>query len=571
MFDSIEKKPERPWPNPYLEVAAIVGHTTTTTSRIWFRTGQPGSFCVLIFIDSQAAERNVLRPLKQEGVCLSDLPPAVEIDQLTEANFAILDFSSSKETDNTSVVDLVGLTPITRYKYILWSHDENRPILGHQRSIGFRTLPDELMPTSFAFFSCHMPYQTTLFGRTKQVNEEMWDYLKEMLTRHNDKSLRFIIAGGDQVYADGVKTLDIWKYLNKVMRRENNQLLPDDKSMVTMYRDIYRGYWGIPALREVFSHFPSYMIWDDHEIGDGWGSFRFSKNKPKRDELHKLLPDLSEKDLSYTDGIELLERMFKAASQVYREYQHCHNPDMTKATPEYPANSYDYHFAFPAGAVYVLDGRGYRDFNRKSDKILGSEQHERFNTWIDTQDPKDTPFLFITSAVPMLHLSHLVVDQGEGIIANAAKITDDLRDSWEHKAHLKENRKMLKALFRAAKKGHRVCILSGDVHVAAVFRIVDPDSGCQIYQLTSSAITYNLPRPLGWALGAAVPDDGVTRDGYEFKRLARYTDSNFSLVAVDPIKDTVDFQLYGEQITKNPIDGETKPNSHSIAKIELTF
>ena len=114
-------------------------------------------------------------------------------------------------------------------------------------------------------------------------------------------------------------------------------------------------------------------------------------------------------------------------------------------------------------------------------------------------------------------------------------------------------------------------MLSGDVHVAAAFRLSDPDSQAIIYQLTSSAITYNQSRALGWALGKAVPDDGKTRDGYEFKRLARYTDSNFSLIRVDPEKDLVDFQLYGEQVTHDPENEAAHYNSHSIAKIELSF
>lgn len=173
--------------------------------------------------------------------------------------------------------------------------------------------------------------------------------------------------------------------------------------------------------------------------------------------------------------------------------------------------------------------------------------------------------------VSLAHLSHLLVDQGEGMIADLANLTDDLRNGWEHKAHRVENRTLLKLLFKAAKRGHQVCVLSGDVHVAAPFRLTDPASGKRIYQLTSSAITYNLPRALGWALGKAVPDTGVTRDGYTFVRLARYTDSNFSPVRVEPERDQVDFQLYGEQVTQNPVNGEIRQNSHAIAKIELTF
>lgn len=569
MKNSFVNKPERPWPNPYLEIAAIVGHTTTQSSRLWFRTHTPGHYQVLVFALGEIAQEEIDRVLAAPNPTIDQL---LALRTVSADHYAVqaYPFTTDIDTDTTAVVDVTHLKADTRYRYLLWHNDRQQPALGHQRPLEFRTFSAAAEPISFGFFSCHMPYKTTLFGRTRVVNEEMWDYFREMLSRHNQQALRFVLAGGDQVYSDGVETLSIWNFLKKVMRREGDRLLPEMDEMITWYRDIYRGYWGFPALREVFSSFPTYMIWDDHEIADGWGSFRFAKGKP-RDELDEILPNRRDSDLSYDDRLALVQRMVRAATHVYREYQHSHNPEMQTADANFPANAFDYHIRFPKGALYVLDGRGQRDFNRGSLKILGREQLERFKTWLNGLDPSETPFVFVTSAVPLVHLSHILVDQGEGIIADAANLTDDLRDGWEHKAHRVENRTLLKLLFKAAEKGHRVCVLSGDVHVAAAFRLTDPDSGKVVYQLTSSAITYNLPRALGWALGRSVPDTGVTRDGYRFERLARYTDSNFSLIRVDPEKDSVDFQLYGEQVTQNPVNGETQQNSHAIAKIELTF
>ena len=42
-------KNERPWPNRRLKKGAIVGHTTTTTSRLWFRTGEHGNYALYIY------------------------------------------------------------------------------------------------------------------------------------------------------------------------------------------------------------------------------------------------------------------------------------------------------------------------------------------------------------------------------------------------------------------------------------------------------------------------------------------------------------------------------------------
>lgn len=568
MKDSFINKPERPWPNPYLEIAAIVGHTTASTTRLWFRTHLPGAYRVAVF-DLAEIDGQDLEALLQGETTFAQLK-GLHARSPDQYAVQVYDLNTGKESDTTGVVDVGNLKADSRYRYLLWSEAHNQVVLGHQRPLTFKTQSAAVAPISFGLFSCHMPYKTTFFDRTKVVNDHMWDYLGQMLKRHNDKDLRFILAGGDQVYSDGVDTLSIWNFLKKVMRRDGDKLLPEVDEMVTWYRDIYRGYWGFPELREVYSSFPTYMIWDDHEIGDGWGSYKLRPGK-RGDEIDKILPNRSDSDLSAEERLELAQRMFQAATQVYREYQHSHNPDMSSVDARFPAEAFDYHFSFPSGAMYVLDGRGQRDFNRRSYKILGKEQFERFSDWLDELDPVETPFVFVASAVPMIHLSHLVVDSGEGVIADMLGVTDDLRDGWEHKAHRTENSRLLKALFKAARKGHRVCILSGDVHVAAVFRLTDTESDNVIYQLTSSAITYNQSRALGWGLGWAVPDDGETHDGYRFKRLARYTDSNFSLVRVDPAQDSVDFQLYGEQVNQSPDGGDVEPNSHSIAKIELRF
>ncbi len=72
-----------------------------------------------------------------------------------------------------------------------------------------------------------MPYEVNgLFAqRTQTTNLNMWDFLYSALTRHQDE-VDLVIAGGDQCYSDGVRTLDIWKHLNRTMRRQGGQLLP---------------------------------------------------------------------------------------------------------------------------------------------------------------------------------------------------------------------------------------------------------------------------------------------------------------------------------------------------------
>lgn len=560
--DSFVFKTDRPWPNPPLTVAAIVGHATPTTARLWLRTGRTGQFTLLLYPQQEIADADARASLRQglgrAPLSLDDA--SARVPGARQVDFAI----ENHDSDTTTVLDLEGLAPDTRYGYLLHFRDEERVLLGHNRLRGFRTPPsyEERRPFQFALFSCHMPYRKSgLFGKRTEVrNLEMWDYLGASLRRHAGQ-VDLVVAGGDQCYTDGVPTLDIWRFLNRRMRKEGEDLLPDEASMLSWFRDIYCGYWGFPSVQEVFDSFPTYMIWDDHEIGDGWGSHYLDGNG---DGVRKMLPALEEKGLTPAEGREFAERMFRAATRAYQEYEHSHNPPTEEGV-------LDYAFRRGGCAYYVLDGRGRRDIGRESFRILGRAQFERFAEWASGLDPAETPFLFVVSAVPVLHTRAGLVNADEQWLIDQAGLGDDLRDSWEHQLHDEERRALLEVLFGAAARGHRVCVLSGDVHVSAVFSIED-DAGRRIYQLTSSAITYGLGRPVSWVLSAGAADDGETAEGHRFQRLALYADSSYALISVDPGEGEAWFKLYGEQKLEPPSSlrgADTIPLNHSVAKIRL--
>ncbi|MCZ0955139.1 MAG: alkaline phosphatase D family protein [Rhodospirillaceae bacterium] len=560
--DSFVFKTDRPWPNARLKVAAIVGHATDSGVRIWLRTGRPGEFSLLLYRWDSATEgaggETALRFALGEVPLTLDEAAAVLPGMLRE-DFRIDDYAA----DTTHVVDLEGLDPDTRYGYAIHAGGEDRVLLGHNRLRRFRTPPQESERRAFQFalFSCHMPYAVHgLFGkRTETTNLDMWDFLGATLERHGE-NVDLVIAGGDQCYSDGVATLDIWHHLNRTMRKEGEALLPDEEAMRSWYRDVYRGYWGFEGVQRVFDGYPTYMVWDDHEIGDGWGSHRFDDGNAQ-DGLRRRLPGLDERGLSYDDGLELMQRMFRAARQTYVEYQHSHNPPTDDG-------ALDYAFTRGGCAFYVLDGRGQRDIARESYRILGREQFDRFAAWAGALTPEETPFAFVVSAVPVLHTRSALVQADDPL--DRLGLGDDLRDSWEHEVHDTERKALMAALFGAAARGVRVSVLSGDVHVSAVFAIEDGE-GNRIFQLTSSAITYNLSLPQSWILRAGAADDGVTPEGHRFERLALYTDSGYALVAVDPGRGEAWFKLYGEQKLDAPPDSRegAVALSHSLAKIRL--
>lgn len=371
---------------------ALVGHATDTSVRLWLRTGQPGRSSLLVHsLDQTLRAHGTERALR---AALGVVPLTLEEAQsalrgVRREDFEIDDYG----TDSTFVADLAGLEPDSVYGYALYSHDRDRIELGQNRLRRFRTppAPAERRPFQFAALSYHMPFEVNgLFRkRTEASNIDMWSFLDATLQRHRHE-VDLVIAGGDQAYSDGVDTLNIWKYLNARMQKDGDRLLPDSETMVSWYRDIYRGYWGFESLQRVFEQFPTYMVWDDHEIADGWGSHYFIPDH-RQDGLAQMLPDFEDRGLTYDEGMELVQRMFAAAKQVYFEYQHSHNPPTAEGT-------FDYAFERGGCAFYVLDGRGQRDVSRDSYRILGREQFDRFAGWVAALKPEETPFLRLGAA-----------------------------------------------------------------------------------------------------------------------------------------------------------------------------
>lgn len=455
---------ERPWVNHLLNAGLIIGHTTDTTAKIWLHTEQDGPHYLLV---SEA-------PIPADTVVRRGQAVAEDLKGNVRAGIAVVEVMVAAGARRTCVHELRGIKPATQYFLAAAAPAAAGPLceltLGRNWTHGFRTLASNPTTLTFGIYSCHMPFDD---GDIKRMS--MWERLGEIVT---ERRLDFLIGGGDQVYVDGDSSVSIWKYLKK--HAADIAALPPKQRlsvMVSWYREIYRGYWGLEKLRRVYASIPQYMIWDDHEIMDGWGSY-------KEEELSNQLDTWLTRE-HRARNLLLARDMFKAACQVYEEYEHCHNPDTAP-------HVYDYAFAKGAAHFYVLDMRRHRNYENTSYRILGSKQFNRFTTWLSTLEalgPEQVKAIFVTSAVPVVHLQDWVVNKADLPWLGTA---DDLRDEWDHESNYEERNLFLDALFSTADKlGVPVCILSGDVHVGASFRLRSRrHPTAALYQLTSSAITY---------------------------------------------------------------------------------
>lgn len=180
-------------------------------------------------------------------------------------------FSGATKHFFTSIAIAEELLPDTQYSYEVLFNGNPEYCGLKPEAFTFQTLsenPDEL---EIMLMSCHgiEAYQND--PKTNNIETwNMWDRL--LMTLKARPNCRIGLLGGDQVYMDDTFGDDLKKF---------NPQKPDeaqDKALAA-----YKKYWSEPVYRAVMARLPCLLMWDDHDIIDGWGSReeQFGKDKKK--------------------------------------------------------------------------------------------------------------------------------------------------------------------------------------------------------------------------------------------------------------------------------------------------
>ena len=212
-----------------------LGHTTDTEARIWLHMS-----------DLKPGERRTLHV-------------SVHPERLTARAVRRVPLVLSEEECGVGVITLEGLEPDTLYAYRLWWDEAGLAPVElnglEPEDTCFRTLPrggfNEQL--DFLVMSCHNPETAALDGANGFA---VWTQLPNIIS-HN-KNVRFALLIGDQIYADDVE--------RKVLREK------EPRARLELYLRIYRKYWSDVRYHRVLCQLPAYLMWDDHDITDGWGS-----------------------------------------------------------------------------------------------------------------------------------------------------------------------------------------------------------------------------------------------------------------------------------------------------------
>jgi hypothetical protein len=441
----------------------------------------------------------------------------------------------------TGCAELVGLEPDTRYFYRFWSNPAcSVPFAIDGLSndeLFFWTLSDDPQAQiDFLAMSCHNPTVATDDGFDGHA---IWADLPQIISRHSNRNVRFALLVGDQVYADD------WQ--EKILK----EATPEGRRQ--LYLEVYRRYWSNIHYRRVMCRLPAVMMWDDHDITDGWGS----EEKSFDGESSNFKPEW--------------QGLFDAAFSAFSIMQASRNPSPLAQNPR---DGLDCAFRIGQWGFVLLDLRTNR--NVRKQQLLTENQSALIRGWIEA-NKADLRALFVVSPVVFSHGSPLLEDLtvrlwpivmktvdwfasrtrwGKGLQTRFGKsvgdIRDDIRDSWSSPENAGQADAMLDYLFALQNEPANptsVVVVSGDIHTSGYANIYssDPDHASRptIPHVTSSSVSYT---PFNWLLEAIYRHASKTiklgkRGTYSSQVSHHFTSRSVAVLSLRPMKVAGDFQL----------------------------
>lgn len=325
----------------------------------------------------------------------------------------------------------------------------------------------------------------------------------DILRKHADIHYNVMLGGGDQIYSDSIRIacskIDKWLEIKDPIRKATTKVTPAFRiEMENFYLREYvewygYGHWrgGAPNSKTTqrcfplaMASIPSINIWDDHDIIDGFGSYRDSFMKT-----------------------DVFSSIGKAAFKYYMLFQHHVSMDDADDVDAYlkskhwilgaqngPYMGQKSHSVLtrlgPNMAMLGLDCRT----ERKLKEIVSPQTYDLVFQRLEQEAKKGgLDHLLVMLGVPIAYprlvwlewlfssrlLAPIKYLSKKGIIAKGllndfngdVELLDDLNDHWCARHHKRERNYFIARLQDfGARYGIRVTILSGDVHLAAVGR-----------------------------------------------------------------------------------------------------
>lgn len=380
-------------------------------------------------------------------------------------------------------------------------------------------------------WTCHQPFET--IHERAAVDPESLAGLRALRRIADELEPHAVWGLGDTAYSDGTESTD---FSSRVYDNDGWHLDPETRRSVrTAYRRMYRHHWSFDDLQHVYRNYPHLLMWDDHEIHDGFGSETADRA---------------------TDGNLAL---FQIAREVAEEY-------VLDVGPRLRAEG-DAHKAYVSGpqACFLFDSRTSRNYADPGGRIVSTQQLEDFQRFADAVvEAPEVSLVLLGTAVPFLYLEDVYEALGATLPRAVTNVfvspRDDLRDSWHSPGNREALREVL-AIVRGMllrRPGLHVVNVSGDVHVANAFELLPPGFPRPIYQVTTSALSNRSHLP---PLASEVMEIGAFTFMSELGLVRRLWpeifDPNVLCIEASPHQTTLSLRV-------TPVDGSTATDQQIV-------
>jgi hypothetical protein len=414
------------------------------------------------------------------------------------------------------VVTDVGLPVPPRHVFVwrnhhVWRFDFSVPRTGHDRRIGYGfgspgpwqvVIPGQMTRLRLAYTAGNGVFDDPFNRPTPARRDAVW---LQLLEAHRHHPFHLLLQGGDQVYADTLwrdcPNLVTWWQQPEARRFT----LPFTRAMADEAMDfffqLYCRTLSAEAYGRALSTIPSIMIWDDHEIFDGWGS----------------RPEVEQQSLVYRGLFNVARRhfsMFQIGAAV-RDH----------VDSLWGAAAGTFHQALRVGDVGILalDLRS----ERTRTQVLSPQTWADLPGWL--QRFQGCRHLLLMSSLPLGFAGSGWIGRLIGALPGHAHRDDDMRDHWRHPSHQAEWLRLLETLAGFSLSYRcRVTVLSGEFQVGAHGMI--RGRGAELWQLMTGGVGHEpLSGPGHWGLDGSIANSEKISDDLTLS-LPRFGESGKRLI-----------------------------------------
>jgi PhoD related phosphatase len=335
-----------------------------------------------------------------------------------------------------------------------------------------------------AFVSCN-GFSEAKLARDTPDPYAMW---AQLMKEHGQQPYSLLLFGGDQLYCDSIfeektKIPELHEWIHgDVKRMKATPLAPDgdiSKRIHHYYLELYVERWQRHKDQALaLATIPSVMMWDDHDIFDGYGSHP-----------------------TEIQNCEVVKTLYDAARAAFELFQHraADPKTLIVKTKKGPLSR---AFAFRGFYLVTLDNRTERTHNQ-----IMSEAHWQAFKQCLTKVPKKSTLLVVVP-IPPIYLTFRATERLLRFAPGRQELEDDLADHWSAPAHQGERSRLLKNLEQVYDRGRQIMILSGDVHVGGAGVARKKDGTVFAHQIIASGIVHPPPSGLLVAGLRLISSDG---------------------------------------------------------------